>query len=185
MIRIDGVDCGVTKQGNPYKKSSTGKKVGATVGAASYVASALFVPYQTMANVANKISPVLGKPFSQIATSAVNEGGKRGLDFVKKIINSSKEFKLLDKLMCKASALSFKHPSSKTATWVYEFAHKMASSKVAKAGLAGVALLAALGVGAAIFAGIGCLVGSAFDKIKESGAKAEADRRADFDAKWQ
>lgn len=152
MAKIDGVDCVYTKQGNPYKKSSTGKKVGTAIGVTAFVVPQT-IPYKVYEKLAYKISPMVGDIFSNAIRQDKLVGVESGIDFVKKFIKGDKR---LLKDLCNGKLPNFAKSKGKRAAMI-----------------AGLAVLI-LGT----YVGVGRLVGHCFDKIREARAKTEADRRA-------
>lgn len=147
---IDGKNYGITNQGNPYKKSNTGKKVGTAVAVALPTAAA-FVPYKTVMKFYSKILPK--DSFILENMKEFTKDVKRPIDLAKQFIKGKGRFENLMK---------------------NEFIPKFLKSKVGRAAL----LAGGFAGGLAIYAGIGRLVGAGVDKIINHGRKAEADKAA-------
>lgn len=147
---INGVKVGYTNNGNPYKKSSTGKNIGTAVGLGAlglavrkankhYIATAneatLKVAPNTFALIKKfiKDGPTLGDKIHAILSDAA-----KGTNVNRKIMDI------------------------------------LSKSKSARIGViaGGVALCVGL------YAGLGRLLGHCVDKVIEFGAKKEADRKA-------
>ena len=147
---IDGKNYGITNQGNPYKKSNTGKKVGTAVAVALPTA-AMFVPYKTVMKFYSKILPK--DSFILENMKEFTKNVKNPIELGKQFIKGKGRFENLMK---------------------NKFLPNFLKSKVGRAAL----LAGGVALGLAIYAGIGRLVGAGVDKIINHHRKAQADKAA-------
>lgn len=158
MVRIDGVNCGYTAQGNPYKKSSVGKNVGTVAGLAALAAMET-APYSAYIKLYEKV----GVP-------------KGMLESMKKVTKDYKNPLSLAKGFIKGN-LTKNIPTNSGIKFLDKLTSMLKNNKSVRiAYIAGV-----VGLGALIYGGVGRLIGSAVDKCIDKGAKAEADRNAAID----
>lgn len=158
MVRINGVNCGYTQNGNPYKKSSVGKNVGAVAGLAA-LATLETVPYSAYVKFYKKagIPNVFMRRMEAFARKYKNP-----LGLVKEFISGRYTKNL---------------PTNSGLKFLDNFTSALKNHKSARvAYMAGV-----FGVAALIYSGIGRLMGSVVDKCIDKSAKAEADRIAAID----
>ena len=174
MTRIDGVNCGYTKQGNPYKKSSTGKNVGTALGIGTAVAAAN-LPYATAVKIANKIAPKseISQALAILSRNANKLGIKSFADFAHKFVKGRLS-DAMDRNIMNLSIDAFKNSSNKLVEFGYKLNRVLKNSTKARFAFVTTALLASY----AILGGVGRTIGNVYDKIADKGAKAEADRRA-------
>ena len=147
---IDGKNYGFTNQGNPYKKSNTGKKVGTAVAVALPTA-AMFVPYKTTMKLYSKVLPkdsLILESMKEITKDVTNP-----IELGKQFIKGKGYFENL---------------------MINEFVPKFLKSKGVRAAI----LATSIAAGLAIYAGIGRLVGAGVDKIINHHRKAQADKAA-------
>ncbi len=147
---VDYKNYGFTNQGNPYKKSNTGKNVGTAVAVALPTAAA-FVPYKTVMKFYSKILP---------KDSFILENMK---EFTKDVKNPFE----LGKQFIKGKGVYENLLNN-------EFLPNFLKSQRGRAAI----LATGVALGLAIYAGIGRLVGAGVDKIINHHRKAQADKAA-------
>ena len=158
MVRIDGVNCGYTVQGNPYKKSSAGKNVGTVAGLATFAALET-IPYSAYVKLYKKagVSQKLLKNFENVAQKS-----KSPINLMKKFIKGE---------------LTQGVPTNTGMKFYDKVMSLLKNNKSAR--IAYIAL--GVGLAALVFGGVGRLAGSVVDTCIDKGAKAEADRNAAID----
>lgn len=147
---VDYKNYGFTNQGNPYKKSNTGKNVGTAVAVALPTA-AMFVPYKTTMKLYSKILP---------KDNLILESMKEFTKDVKNPIELGKQF--------------IKGKGIYKDIFNNEFLPNFLKSQRGRAAI----LATSIALGLAIYAGIGRLVGAGVDKIINHHRKAQADKAA-------
>ena len=158
MVSINGVNCGYTANGNPYKKSSVGKNVGTVAGLAS-LAALETMPYSAYIKFYKKV----GIP-------------KELLKPMEKLVKDYKNPLSLAKAFIKGN-FTKNIPTNSGIKFLDKVTSVLKNNKSARIAYVG----SVLAIGALVYGGIGRLIGSVVDKCIDKGAKAEADRNAAID----